>query len=636
MLMQGQNVSVNTSSIRSADEVRKFFSSQLDKNRNGVEVNWHLPYILEDVNELFHTQQKIRLPKRVTEYSKFLRQFTHTVLDEVLLKEADNLPNLSAVYIQGSVAYGLAVPFHVALENEVLPEQTSILVESLYTWLFSSLGKSSRLSRIRLLDHDYSSQLNLLIIVDEDKPIDVGKFIGHIDETFISLCNFSPPISVKTKILSEVTFEDLISSYWIRNIGFSSHLLESTLSENDEGWFYTHYVNVIKDITQDLTSPKIVADLTKKNHFDDADQIVANYQRIKTGAGKAVSIDKNLNSRDGKDNWLKQNEIFFKNLKAGKFDVILVEDATKYLGDKKGSEKENQFTLCKVLGLKQGDEIIRAKHMMLKLRGLSWYRGEVNNLFDSIKEFASYSYINKHISDPGRYFLFSGPLLLTCEKLDVPFDRNETDNWVGIFLEELSPSNHDRVLTCRVRRISDFWSLDESSERVMREAAKNDIELEVDQLSAHLRLLSNWLWSQNLSIDYCDLSLIYDQHGNISKINIFDLERLSFGELVNEEHIFLEALVDMKSYLLPDYWFYVLENIYYSRKATREYIPLPEVRNYLRKPSRKRILKIKVLHIIEGISGLFGPRIGMSLWKAILSSLVTINSLRYRFNGSIN
>jgi hypothetical protein len=380
----------------------------------------------------------------------------------------------------------------------------------------------------------------------------------------------------------------------------------------------------------------MVADLSKKTHLDHADQIVGNYQRIRTGAGKAVYIDKSSNSRNGKDNWLKQNEIFFDNLIAGNFDVILVEDATKYLGDKKGSEKENKFTLCKVLGLKQGDEIIRARRMMLKLRGLSWYRGEVNNLFDSIKEYTSYSYINNYVSNPGRYFLNSGPLLLTCEKLDVPFDSNETGNWVGIFLEELSPSNHDRVLTCRVRRISDFWSLDEIRERVMREAAKNDIELEVDQLSAHLRHLSNWLWLQNLSIDYCDLSLIYDQHGNISKINIFDLERLSFGELVNEEHIFLEAIVDMKSYLLPDYWFYVLENIYYSRKATREYIPLPEVRNYLRKPSRKRVLKIKVLHIIEGISGLFGPRIGMSLWKVILSSLVTINSLRYRFNGSIS
>jgi len=636
MLIQGQNVSVNISSIRSADEVRKIFSSQLDKNRNGEEVNWHLPYILQDVNELFHAQQKLRLPKRVTEYSRFLRQFTPTVLDKVLLKEADNLPNLSAVYIQGSVAYGLAVPYHAALENEVLPEQTSILVESLYTWLFSSLGKSSRLSKIRLLDHDYSSQLDLLIIVDEDNPIDAGKLIGHIEETFISICNFSPPISMKTKNLSEVTFEDLISGYWIRNIEFSSHLLESTLFENDESWFYTHYLNAVQKITQDLTSPTMAADLTNKTHLDTADQIIGNYQRILSGTENAVYIDNGSNSREGKDNWLKQNEKFFDNLKVGNFDEIMVEDATKYLGDKKGSEKENQFTLCKVLGLRQGIEIIQAKQMMLKLRGLSWYRGEINNLFDSIKEFASYSYINEHTSDPGSYFLNSGPLLLTCEKLDVPFDSNETGNWVGIFLEELSPSNHDRVVTCRVRRISDFWSLDESRQRVMREAAKDDIELEVDQLSAHLRQLSNWLWSQNLSIDYCDLSLIYDQHGNISKINVFDLERLSFGELVNEEHIFLEALVDMKSYLLPDYWFYILENIYFSRKDTKEYIPLAEVHNYLRKPSRKRLLKIKVLHIIEELSRLFGPRIGMSLWKAILSSLVTINSLRYRFNGSIS
>ena len=47
----------------------------------------------------------------------------------------------------------------------------------------------------------------------------------------------------------------------------------------------------------------------------------------------------------------------------------------------------------------------------------------------------------------------------------------------------------------------------------------------------------------------CDLMVFHDDSGNVHKLMILDLERLSFSELVNEKHIMMDTLVDIETHL---------------------------------------------------------------------------------------
>ena len=78
--------------------------------------------------------------------------------------------------------------------------------------------------------------------------------------------------------------------------------------------------------------------------------------------------------------------------------------------------------------------------------------------------------------------LETGPLLLTCEKI-LPqdgargegFDRQETRQWIGFFLEALDPPVENRVFTCRVRYLGDFWAANRSMGLVKRAARREGV-----------------------------------------------------------------------------------------------------------------------------------------------------------------
>lgn len=614
--------------IRTEGEVIEFFNQRLIEKMDETENNWYLPFVIEDVSRRLFSRFGIYLSQEPTEYSKFFWESGKAVLEEIYAAESANLSGIEIALIRCSATYGIAQPFYTSFENEVFPEQTINLVENIYTWLFTSLGRSSQYSSIRLLDKGNGSELKLWLVTKDNHEIGHENLRSLLNKTFISLYNFSPSFSIEIVRLDEVGFFELISGPCIFGDEFQSKILAKSFVQYQSQKFYSRYVQHIDQVVQELYHSQEISGI--KDNIERSNSIFRNYLRVKTNKDQLILIDRPTQQDNDQDTWRGINRNFFQKLTENEFDILVVEDATKQLGDKKGQDKANQYTVLRVIGLRSGEEFVPAERIILKLRGLSWYRGDLNNLLDLIKEYSSYNFIHQNVSNPAQFFMGSGPLILSCEKLNLPFGKSETGKWIGIFLEEITPLDGQIVFTCRVRRISDFWSLDASRKRVMREAKEHNIDLNNAQLMHRLMTLSRWMWTENLSIDYCDLMFMLDNDGNISDMKLIDLERLSFGELVNEKHIFLDAIVDIKSYLLPEHWFFVLENIYRSEMATGDHIHLEEVKSYQRIPSRKRVMVINTLHKLHGLSMGFGQSLGRQIWSNFIRSLVSVFSLRYR------
>jgi hypothetical protein len=252
-----------------------------------------------------------------------------------------------------------------------------------------------------------------------------------------------------------------------------------------------------------------------------------------------------------------------------------------------------------VLGLEADDAFIPAKNLVLKLRGFSYFRGDINNWIGLLKEYLSYVHIHNKIPGVGEPFLGVGPLLLTCEKLDLPSDTAEANRLVGIFLEEIPSDQQHKIITCRARFLTDFWN----PKKVMRKAcvsmAATEHQIPVSSLRKQLRKLALQLWKLGLSIDYCDLSFFLDQDGSIVETRIFDFERVNFGELVNENHIVLDTLIDLKSRLRKDDWDTLVENSYRKLEYRAGFETLPQSYAFLRSKGRRRSLALKIVRWLQ-------------------------------------
>ena len=255
--------------------------------------------------------------------------------------------------------------------------------------------------------------------------------------------------------------------------------------------------------------------------------------------------------------------------------------------------KKNRFTIVKVLGLRTGDDFIPATDVVLKLRGLSYFRGEINNQVDILKEYASYVYIHNQVRGTSPYILDVGPLLLSAEKLDLPLDLSERRRLIGIFLEEIRPPDDGEMFSCRLKFLPDFWASSRAFDRVWKSVTDANFRIDAGQLRKWLRSLRLWLFRRGLSIDYCDMTLKLDSQRNIMGLVIFDFERLSFSELVGEQHLVLDVFIDLKRRLRKEHWLAVLDRVYLSAERGAGFESLEQVRSYLYPLNRKRQFLLK-------------------------------------------
>ncbi len=394
---------------------------------------------------------------------------------------------------------------------------------------------------------------------------------------------------------------------------------------------YRNYLTSEGNAILDKCLGQIVTDLlldqnnTRKDQDWDS-KIIAGYQTNKQRADQVVCVDFG-EVLDPSSPWRKENHQFFTHLKTNQFDSIIVEDATRQLQDDKGFEKENQFTLCKVIGLEYEDRIIPAERMMLKIRGLSYYRAGTTHLLDTLKEYASYRYIHEKSSETGEYVLEVGPIIFNLEKLAVPFDREETRKWIGFFLEEIKSSTSSSLYTTRLVQGTDFWSLGACLKKVKKGTTAHQVKLDQEQIKFLLSEFGTWSWLNGFSIDYCDAALFLTPDGDIKSMKIFDFERINFGELVNENHIVLDTLIDIKTYLRKSSWDEILHKVYLSDNTRQEPLPLDDVKIRLNKKNGIRHKVITVMRYFRFLSFRFGQRTGKRLWNYYLQLFARLSSI---------
>lgn len=580
--------------------------------------NWHLPLIKGELERRFFGTHKYELPKEPSAYSVFVIEQLRSAIQEVVANWSKAGIDVNMVALRGPVAFGLGVPFHREIEGRELPPQLFELTNIVYSWLFSSLGKSCQYSGLRLLDKRFSTEILMDVYLSQEPFHGIDGLDLRLKEILFSSQEIFFPLSISLVPPGEVDIEHLLASYVIFGWDQAEKILLRTFQQVDRASKDRLFRKVSVTLHTQLSSPSVISDIKiLSNKEDNSARLVNCYQDAAKKEKAIFNYERPANYEI--DDWWKTNEAFFHTLMSGEFDVIEVKDATKRLGDKKGEEKDNQYTLCKVLGLQSAGVQIPAERIVLKLRGFSWYRGEIHNIIDLLKEYASYNFIYSKADDASRYFLHSGPLLFSCEKLNVPFEISEKSRWVGLFLEEMTPPKTGRTFTCRVRRLSDFWALGDARARILREASENDVQINPDSLTNTLKEVAKWLWINELSLDYCDLTLFLTTDGEISSAKIIDLERLAFGELVNEEHPILDCLIDVKSYLLPEAWHETLQALYFPLSGNNRFLTFAEIKQRLRIKGRKRWMIINALHRVSSASRWLGPQRGTQMWRSFLN-----------------
>ncbi len=591
------------------------------------EANWHLPVIKAELNQRFIKAQGYQLPQEPSAYSVFVIEQLRSAIQGMVARWPGAEIGVSMVALRGAAAFGLAVPFHRQIEGKDLPPQLFELTRIVYCWLFSSLGKSARHTNLRLLDKAYTPEILIDVYLSKEYLSDEDELVARLKDIVLTEDNIFFPVSINIVPPDRVDISHLLSSYVIFGWDQAEQMLRHALGSLDHARRRSLFYQVGETLYAQILSSIYLKDVRTLIEGDRSAEQVRCYHIARKEEKAIVIIKQGQRAEIDTNDWWEANEAFFQTLIKGKFDEIQVQDATKRLEDKKGEEKDNRYTLCKVLGLSYEGIQIPAERVVLKLRGFSWYRGEIHNIIDLLKEYASYNYIFGRADDASRYFLRSGPLLLSCEKLNLPFEVSEKSRLVGLFLEEMTPPKTGRAFTCRVRRLSDFWALGDVHTRILREASEYDIRVNSKALEQTLKELAEWLWFNELSLDYCDLTLFLTAEGEISGVKIIDLERLAFGELVNEEHPILDCLIDVKSYLHPNAWHETLQALYQPSSDKSRFLSFAEIKLRLRKRGRKRWMFIDTLHSVATASRWLGRGRGPRVWRFLLDAALRLTTL---------
>ncbi len=608
--------------VRRRDQITQVFEDQLSPQKTGREPNWHLPILLEDVRRYLR-RRNVPFSSNPTSYARFMLSSCEEVLQNLQGTYGPLRESLVAVIATGPVALGYADPFRVSVDGQRLGPRTYQLVWTIYNWLFTFLGKSQSMGQSRFLDADLVFPLDLAFFFSEPCRCSPDEIQDEIRTEFTALRNFSPPLRCRFTSVDDLTLESVLTGYTILGWDQASQTIQRAIATLGGRGLYRKFQESVTKVARECLALKQGERQLAVEFGYETDALVANYWSTKNELPdrRLVCLDLLAPQARAKNPWFSKNALFFDHLLRGDIDEIVVEDGTRRLQDEKGFEKANQFTISRVKGLKAGRHFVPADRVVIKLRGFSHYRGEINNQLDLIKEFMSYVFIQEKVAGPAPHLLSAGPLLLTCERLNAPFDPEEKKGWLGLFLEEVPPPDAGRLFTCRVHRLSDFWNLQTAARGVMQAARQHNVYLNRWQLLDKLRELSTWLWSAGLSLDYCDLMLEIDEEGGIRRLRIMDLERLSFSELVNEDHVILDTVIDVKTHLQKQHWYAVLENLYRPGPSPDGLGPFSEIRKYLKEKGKKRWLLLKILRRLEAFINRHDSKLARLIWRRAINML---------------
>lgn len=549
---------------------------------------------------------------RASHYSDLIIAAADQAITEIVGGDPRLRNAVRSVLITESSLAKLNSPIRLDLPEPV-PSETMKLHGAVYCWLFAFLAKIEGMSSLRFLDSELSETVELIFIVDDADAIELQSLAERVKEKIRAIINFAPPISCSAttidlpdeaallpeRVLYDRREAEIRAGQTSPNTSSQGSIEagESTIGSSSNPMERGHVGNPNGDLNWGKLALK-------------------NFAAIQDDPKATVILDLVSQVVKRQSDWHRRNAEFFDHLQRNEFDELLMTDATHDYGDLKGYDKNSEYTICHVEGIRNGPDLVKANEVMFKLRGLEQYRGDINNWIDLIKEYVSRAHIHERARPDSGYLAETGPMIFNLEKANLPMPQSQLKKCIGFFMRQIGMG---RVITLRVHNLSDFWRAKVASDQIHEKAMREGVELDRHQLNRKMTGLIAWLWSHGLSVDYCDLMIALTRSGQIEELWILDLERLSFGELVDEQHVLLDTLYDLKTRLSKEYWYYVLDNAYHTNSKTDGIPRLDDIGAYLNPVSQRRRLGLSALRTLHRLTSKFGERMHSSAWTKLVA-----------------
>lgn len=559
---------------------------------------------------------------KTTAYAHILRVAARDAVMQLVKQDKTLQDNLLVVFLAGPAANGSAQPFIKLIENQPLPEKTFTFWQLIYIWLFTFAAKSvDAVAETRFLDAELSSKVELKFWFRDLDKVNNSDFSSAFQDQFKAICGFLPKINIILFDAVKLKDSQFVSEMCIYGHKILGRIIKEVYGSAESVFHHPSFTDAVEKLAAEYRFIKPQLKIY--------DEVVQYYLQIRDFPESSICLDWLPENAKSDSTWQKKNEEFFVHILNGKFEKIIVEDITKRLDDNRNLKKKNQFTIVKVSGLTFNGQLFPATNVIMKLRGFSAFRGDINNWIDILKEYMSYVVLHTEVSSRVDYLLEIGPLLLTCEKLDLPLKNSQKQRLIGIFLEEMEPQEGYRVLSSRLKYLTDFWLLDKTVSQILVAAEVAGIVIDKSNLRRHIREIASKLLANKLRVDYCDIAITLDQTGQILHLKLFDFERTSFQELVSERHVILDTIIDLKRRLNKAYWTDILDCVY-SPIGLGGAAKFSELKQYLVPENRKRALMFKLLWAIRTVIFIPGKTIGDWLWRHIFYTISEMSSRGYQ------
>jgi hypothetical protein len=476
------------------------------------------------------------------------------------------------------------------LEKQELGEETARLLSLIYSWLFAERDRDEELRTNRYFEREYLTPLELLLVVDSlaSSKIDLERIIESI---FIDMLGFSPRVSCRVARITTLTPADIFQSYCVAGWSNVVEIFQRYPPESTQPQIEDAITTIVDQVTSKRSNGKMKNIMTRRWGERALEQI--------PGLFSKSNPDQPSDSSDEiSDEWFQSNKRIFQHVADNSFETIQVEDASRDMNDAKGRAKDRENSILRVRGLQVGDDFIPASNLFLKLRGIPGYRSELNNRMDLIKEYGCYTYLHQKLRNSSTYLSRIGPMIFDAAKIKFTNSSGDAGRAIGFLMEEISAQDGTLIFSCRVRRLTDFWDSERILVAICEKAHADGVTLIESQLRRKLRDLQRSFWEAAVSVDYCDLMIFHDALGDIKKLMILDLERLSFSELVDEEHLILDTLVDVKTHLPKEYWSRIFPTLYAMEGQAVGYLSLCEIQGMLNSSGRRRGVTIRLVRLI--------------------------------------
>jgi hypothetical protein len=503
----------------------------------------------------------------------------------------DLVPSLdkskSYAFIRGEVALGISPPFQSSLEKQELGEETAKLLSLIYSWLLAERDRNEELRTNRYFERQYLAPLELLLVVDTlaSSQLDLERIIESI---FLDLVGFTPRVSCHVARIASLTPADVFQSYCVAGWPNVVEILRRHPPQSMQPQIEAAVTAIVDQVTSKRSNGSMKNIMTRRWGERTIEQI--------PGLFAESNPDRPSNSSD--EDWYPSNKDLFQYVADNSFKTIHVEDASRDLNDTKGREKDRENSILRVRGLQVGDDFIPASNLFLKLRGIPGYRSELNNRMDLLKEYGCYTYLHKKLRNSCAYLSRIGPMIFDAAKIKFTNGSGDAGHAIGFLMEEISAQDGTLIFSCRVRHLTDFWDRESILASICEKARADGVTLIESQLRRKLRDLQRSFWEAAVSVDYCDLMIFHDALGDVQKVMVLDLERVSFSELVDEEHLILDTLVDVKTHLPKEHWSRIFPALYAMEGQAVEYLSLREIHGMLRSSGRRRGASIRLVRLI--------------------------------------